>query len=231
MIPKGLTKSHFRKAAVEINRTGVPSRRDSVHYDLLISGRFYPPKYVISVASRIAYGKELTAESFNAVDAKRYFEAKGYTVRDRRNGAEGIIASEDDETGYSEGAPSFVQHRHLERDGKISKRAKAKRLSDTGKLECEVCGMDFITIYGKRGEGFIEAHHTKPVATLCGTEKTKISDLAMVCSNCHRMLHRGSVLLSISELRAVVSKYRRLAPNNSFKPTPHRGVGHVPALR
>ena len=24
---------------------------------------------------------------------------------------------------------------------------------------------------------------------------------------------------------------RELAPNNSFKPTPHRGVGHVPALR
>ena len=24
---------------------------------------------------------------------------------------------------------------------------------------------------------------------------------------------------------------RRLGPNNSFKPTPHRGVGHVPALR
>jgi hypothetical protein len=22
-----------------------------------------------------------------------------------------------------------------------------------------------------------------------------------------------------------------LRPNNSFKPTPHRGVGHVPALR
>ena len=24
---------------------------------------------------------------------------------------------------------------------------------------------------------------------------------------------------------------RRLGPNNSFKPTPHRGVGHVPTLR
>ena len=23
----------------------------------------------------------------------------------------------------------------------------------------------------------------------------------------------------------------RVGPNNSFKPTPHRGVGHVPALR
>jgi len=22
-----------------------------------------------------------------------------------------------------------------------------------------------------------------------------------------------------------------LPPNNSFKPTPHRGIGHVPALR
>lgn len=223
MIPDGLLESHFRRAAVEIDRYGVPKERKSVHYDLLIGKRFYPPKYVISVASRIAHGKELASKSFNAVEAKKYFEARGYTVRDRRKEAENVIASEDDESEFPEGHRSFEYHRRLERDGKLPRKAKAKRLAETGRLECEVCGIDFFATYGERGKGFIEAHHTKPVASLCGTEKTKISELAMVCSNCHRMLHRGSELMSISELRAVVSEQRQLAPNNSFKLTPLRG--------
>ena len=33
------------------------------------------------------------------------------------------------------------------------------------------------------------------------------------------------------DLQLALTIYQQLAPNNSFKPTPHRGIGHVPALR
>ena len=56
------------------------------------------------------------------------------------------------------------------------------------------------------GVGFIEAHHTTPVSKLGGTEKTRVADLALVCSNCHRILHRGEELLSVSQLKQVVGK-------------------------
>ncbi len=114
---------------------------------------------------------------------------------------ENEVVIEDDESAFPEGKEKFKQHRYLERDGQISRRAKAQRLAKTGKLECEVCRLDFVARYGEIGRGFIEAHHRTPVAQLAGTKKTKIEELALVCSNCHRMLHRGDSLLTIEQLK------------------------------
>lgn len=51
------------------------------------------------------------------------------------------------------------------------------------------------------GKGFIEAHHTKLVSTLHENgEETKIEELALVCSNCHRMLHRRRPWLEMDDL-------------------------------
>jgi predicted HNH restriction endonuclease len=114
---------------------------------------------------------------------------------------ENEIVIEDDESAFPEGKARYRQHRSLERDSKITRRAKAKRLKETGKLECEVCRSDFSRRYGARGSGFIEAHHKTPVSQLLGKRRTKMEDLALVCSNCHRMLHRGESLLTIEQLR------------------------------
>jgi 5-methylcytosine-specific restriction protein A len=70
-----------------------------------------------------------------------------------------------------------------------------------GRLACEVCSFDFKQHYGDLGEGFIECHHTQPLSFSTAGEKTRLTDLALVCANCHRMLHRGSKWLSITELR------------------------------
>lgn len=117
---------------------------------------------------------------------------------------EGDIAVEDDESSFPEGKEKFQHHRQFERDGKVVRRAKAQRLAKTGKLECEVCGLDFVTYYGDVGHGFIEAHHITPVSQLAGMKKTKVTDLALVCSNCHRMLHRGDKLLTVEQLKTFV---------------------------
>jgi predicted HNH restriction endonuclease len=206
MIPHGLTDEHFQKAAAQIDGSKVPHDRRSVHYDLIINGKRYPPKYIVSIAAKIAGGVEFPASDFNAVEAKKYFQSRKYKIIDRRQEALKTIVNEDDESTFAEGKKSFRRHQHLERDNAISKKAKAKRLADTGKLECDVCHFDFTAMYGEHGTGFIEAHHLMPVSSLSGTTKTKIKDLALVCSNCHRMLHRGSPLLTISQLAAMLHK-------------------------
>lgn len=68
-----------------------------------------------------------------------------------------------------------------------------------GRLECEVCGFDFATRYGDLGTGFIEAHHILPLAA-AGPATTRLADLALVCSNCHRMLHRAKPWMTPEEL-------------------------------
>ena len=85
----------------------MPRDRHSVHYDLVIDGKRYPPKYVISVATRIATGLEYPAADFNAVEAKNYFSSRDYQVIDRRKEAEESIADEDDESAFPEGANDF----------------------------------------------------------------------------------------------------------------------------
>jgi 5-methylcytosine-specific restriction enzyme A len=60
-------------------------------------------------------------------------------------------------------------------------------------LSCEVCGFSFEQTYGSRGEGFVECHHVVPLH-VAGEGDTRLEDLKLVCSNCHRMIHRGSTL-------------------------------------
>jgi HNH endonuclease len=57
---------------------------------------------------------------------------------------------------------------------------------------------------GERGAGFIECHHTKPPSQLQNGQKTKIGDLKLLCSNCHRMVHARRPWLTIEELRAIL---------------------------
>jgi 5-methylcytosine-specific restriction protein A len=95
-------------------------------------------------------------------------------------------------------------HRVRERNRKLVEDRKARALKLNGKLVCEVCEFDFGKRYGERGNGFIEAHHTQPLATLAENSKTKLADLALVCANCHRMIHALKPWFSIEELRAVL---------------------------
>jgi predicted HNH restriction endonuclease len=93
-------------------------------------------------------------------------------------------------------------HQMRERSHKIVDQKKAATLKAEGRLACEVCSFDFAARYGGRGSGFIECHHTKPMETLGDGTPTRMTDLALLCSNCHRMVHARRPWLSIAELRA-----------------------------
>lgn len=109
-----------------------------------------------------------------------------------------------DEEKSEEGKVLTRVHRYRERDSKIVRRKKDRVLSETGSLKCEACFFDFSKAYGAHGDGFIECHHTKPVSEMQAGEKTKVGDLALVCSNCHRMIHRTRPWLSIDDLKAML---------------------------
>ena len=62
----------------------------------------------------------------------------------------------------------------------------------------------FHATYGEVGRNYIEAHHTKPVSEMKEGEVTRVEDLAMVCANCHRMLHRRKPLLKPMDLKKLL---------------------------
>jgi len=86
----------------------------------------------------------------------------------------------------------FIAHR--QREGWIRRaKIRAAMQKSNGRLVCEVrkCGFDFKKRYGPLGEGYAQVHHLVPLsrAPLQGHE-VRLSDLAIVCANCHAMIHR-----------------------------------------
>lgn len=109
-----------------------------------------------------------------------------------------ITDEEDHDYSVKEGKIIYKLHKLRERDHKINTKKKAQYFKKYGKLDCEVCEFDFYKTYGDIGKDFIEAHHRVPLSEINGEKTTKLEDLALVCSNCHRMLHRS---ISIADLR------------------------------
>ena len=107
---------------------------------------------------------------------------------------------DEEEIEGNEGQLLSRVHRYRERDASLVRKKKERFLREHGRLFCESCNFDFTHQYGEHGEGFIECHHTKPVSELDAGMTTKISDLVMLCSNCHRMIHRSRPWLSLNEL-------------------------------
>jgi len=109
---------------------------------------------------------------------------------------------EEDEDEVEEGRIIFRLHRSYERNRALRDRKKRQALRDHGKLACEVCGFVFSEAYGDElGGGFIEAHHVTPLSEMDAPARSALKDLALVCCNCHRMLHRSKPWMRPQELR------------------------------
>lgn len=100
-----------------------------------------------------------------------------------------------------EGEIIFKLHKVRERNQKLIDTKKKQVLKNSEKLVCEVCDFDFNKVYGEIGKGFIECHHIQPLSTYTTAQKTTVDDLALVCSNCHRMLHRLPEEMTIEGLK------------------------------
>lgn len=121
-------------------------------------------------------------------------------------GEEKTLNAVDEEEDFPEGKVLFRAHRSRERNRTLIKRAKELALKKHGELRCQACGFSFREKYGALGEGYIECHHTVPISQIAPGAKTKIADLALLCSNCHRMVHRRRPWLTVSDLPRLFAK-------------------------
>ncbi|WP_256007496.1 HNH endonuclease [Pedobacter deserti] len=117
------------------------------------------------------------------------------------------LVSDEQEENVKEGQILYRLHKFRERDRKIIERKKASSLKRFGRLECEVCEFDFYEKYGTMGYGFIECHHKVPLYSLSSVTETRTDDLALVCANCHRMLHRSGSL-NLETLKTAIELLR-----------------------
>lgn len=111
----------------------------------------------------------------------------------------------DTNAAANEGRVLYRLHLMRERDPRLRARKIREARKRLGSVECEVCGFDFERTYGPRGRDYIECHHRNPLSHT-GQIATALVDLALLCSNCHRMIHRHRPWLTVAELRNLVNQ-------------------------
>nr|WP_276315577.1 HNH endonuclease [Mesorhizobium jarvisii] len=128
------------------------------------------------------------------------FDALGYDIANRstisvERNAE-ILDSQ-----AKEGERYQAEVVRIRRSAKIVARAK----EHYGPI-CQACEFDFEDFYGEHGRDYIECHHVDPLSGREGKgDVTTIKDLAMLCSNCHRMVHRTKPCLTVDELKELIA--------------------------
>ena len=84
-----------------------------------------------------------------------------------------------------EGSRAMRLHVAIERSSRV--RTAALVIHGT---RCQVCGFSFAEFYGGVGQGFAEVHHLRPLKDLKEAMLVDpAADVAVVCANCHRMVH------------------------------------------
>ncbi len=105
---------------------------------------------------------------------------------------------EDDEVLGTEGAAFLVSHVRRERKPGLRAMKVESILAQGGVLKCEACAFDFEAAYSSLGRSACEVHHRAPLA-MTGSREISLKDLAILCANCHRAIHRTCPLPDVSE--------------------------------
>jgi 5-methylcytosine-specific restriction protein A len=95
---------------------------------------------------------------------------------------------EDGEDAAREGRIAYRRHRQRERNRSLTRRKKQQAIALHGHLCCEACGLVPSSVYRASGDAAIECHHVRPLSN-SGETRTRLADLALVCANCHRVIH------------------------------------------
>jgi len=132
-----------------------------------------------------------------------------YLMTKTRHDMDTLVASDIESLKAEEGAEEYFEGGKRERLVNFYERdprLRTQAILHHGK-KCIVCKFDFEKVYGERGCGYIEVHHLRPVSNLRGKEKVDPkTDMTVLCSNCHRMIHRfRDKVLSPEELKRLIS--------------------------
>lgn len=102
-IPKNINQENVIEAIRKIDREGVPERRESTRFSLAYEGKYYPPKYVISLANIFANGEEYPPSGFSGGgETNNFLRGQGFSIVE--NGIE--TNEKDTNTWIFQGNPS-----------------------------------------------------------------------------------------------------------------------------
>jgi 5-methylcytosine-specific restriction protein A len=108
-----------------------------------------------------------------------------------------------------EGRRRLIAHLQRERNKALIRKKKRQAAS----LHCEVCGFSFARAYGRHAGEYCEVHHLVPLAEAEQLVTTRLEDLAILCANCHRVVHLHYPPYRLEEVRRMLRN--RKAPESN----------------
>jgi len=102
----------------------------------------------------------------------------------------------------TEGRQRLVLHLQRERNQTVVRNKKKQAAS----LDCEVCGFSFHRAYGSAASDYCEIHHLLPLSEVEHTTRTRMEDLAILCANCHRVVHLNNPPYTLNQVRNLLAK-------------------------
>ena len=133
-------------------------------------------------------------------------KTKDINTRDARNGFrsfpefEVVSLSDQDARTYREGKRLYRETTYFARNPRLVEAARKEHGT-----RCMACSFDFGEQYGELGKGYIEVHHLNPMK-MDQERDSRVSDVAVLCSNCHRMIEKREPPLAVAELRRLIGK-------------------------
>jgi 5-methylcytosine-specific restriction protein A len=110
------------------------------------------------------------------------------TIRSHIDISGAIWRNEAYDEEFSEGLLVTGVHTRRERNSKLRARLIQRR-KDEGALACDMCAAAGGAWRESIDEAIFEAHHIVPLSAMA-ERQTHLADLALLCANCHRVIHR-----------------------------------------
>lgn len=154
---------------------------------------------------RIAEAQQLRGLRWLTGESAKLLELIWYDDEYTPQSVQDYLELSEDDKAYAEGQQIVRTVKQRKRSRQLVEAAKAKFKDQHGHLFCEACGFDFGAFYGIE---YIEAHHKEHIASLEGERQSTADDLAMLCANCHRMIHAQTPPLTIEELKHLIQVNR-----------------------
>jgi predicted HNH restriction endonuclease len=99
-----------------------------------------------------------------------------------------------------EGRWSIQQHLRRERSSVLVEAKKRAFRSEHGLLQCQACELSERELPKKLGTSCFEVHHLIPIGDRQEAILTSLDDLAILCANCHCMIHDSVPMLDVAGL-------------------------------
>jgi hypothetical protein len=101
-----------------------------------------------------------------------------------------------------EGEPRLLFHLRRERSQSIVIAKRDAVLAADGELKCEACDFVMDLTYHGLAADIFEVHHRLSLADAMTSVETRLEDLAILCANCHRAIHKLQPLIGVEAFKA-----------------------------